>query len=57
MLDLATTKVHDEQRQGESFAPFKEDPNAYNKLFYIESYGCQMNFADSEVVAAILNKE
>ncbi|MFN7488157.1 MAG: tRNA (N6-isopentenyl adenosine(37)-C2)-methylthiotransferase MiaB, partial [Chryseotalea sp.] len=24
---------------------------------YIESYGCQMNFADSEIVASILNKE
>src|SRR5210317_1421549 len=27
------------------------------KLAYIESYGCQMNFADSEVVASILNGE
>jgi len=26
------------------------------KKLYIETYGCQMNFADSEVVAAILNK-
>ncbi|MCF3107233.1 tRNA (N6-isopentenyl adenosine(37)-C2)-methylthiotransferase MiaB [Niabella sp. CC-SYL272] len=57
MLDLATAKVHDEARQGEQFAPFKNDPNIYGKRFYIESYGCQMNFADSEVVAAILNKE
>ena len=28
-----------------------------NKKAYIESYGCQMNFADSEVVASILNDE
>jgi len=26
------------------------------KKFYIESYGCQMNFSDSEIVASILNK-
>jgi tRNA-2-methylthio-N6-dimethylallyladenosine synthase len=26
----------------------------YRKKFYIESYGCQMNFADSEIVASIL---
>lgn len=57
MLNLAELKVQDEQRQGESFAPFANDPNLYSKKFYIESYGCQMNFADSEVVASILQKE
>ena len=56
MLDLAT-KVHDEARQGEAFAPFAADPNVYNRKFYIESYGCQMNFSDSEIVASILNEE
>lgn len=57
MLDLVGNKVHNEERQGESYAPFALDPNEYKKKFYIESYGCQMNFADSEVVASILNKE
>lgn len=57
MLDLTAHKVQDEARQGEAFAPFSGDPNVYQKKFYIESYGCQMNFADSEVVASILNKE
>ena len=57
MLDYITDKVQDENRQGEAFAPFTEDPNPYKKLFYIESYGCQMNFSDSEIVASILNKE
>lgn len=57
MLDYITDKVQDEGRQGEAFAPFAEDPNQYKKLFYIESYGCQMNFSDSEIVASILNKE
>ena len=28
----------------------------YDKYFYIESYGCAMNFADSEVVASILQE-
>lgn len=57
MFDLATTKVHDEARQGEAFAPFDLDPNQFKRRFYIESYGCQMNFSDSEIVASILNEE
>jgi tRNA-2-methylthio-N6-dimethylallyladenosine synthase len=57
MLDYVSDKVQDEERQGEAFAPFTSDPNQYKKRFYIESYGCQMNFADSEIVASILNKE
>ena len=51
---LTDTTIHDEKRQGEAFAPFALDSNSYKKLFYIESYGCAMNFADSEVVASIL---
>jgi tRNA-2-methylthio-N6-dimethylallyladenosine synthase len=57
MLDLAGNKVHDESRQGEALAPFSRDPIQYHKRFYIESYGCQMNFSDSEIVASILNAE
>jgi tRNA-2-methylthio-N6-dimethylallyladenosine synthase len=53
----AATKVHDESRQGEAYAPFVQDANNYQRLFYIESYGCQMNFSDSEIVASILNTE
>jgi tRNA-2-methylthio-N6-dimethylallyladenosine synthase len=48
--------MHEESRQGEAYEPFVNDPNAYNKKFYIESYGCAMNFADSEIVASILNE-
>ncbi|MEO6546755.1 MAG: tRNA (N6-isopentenyl adenosine(37)-C2)-methylthiotransferase MiaB [Ferruginibacter sp.] len=55
---LATDiKSHNEARQGEAFAPFKIDGNIYRKQFYIESYGCAMNFADSEVVASILHSK
>ncbi len=57
MLDFLTQKVHDENRQGEAFAPFAVDENQYKKHFYIESYGCQMNFADSEIVASILQEQ
>ena len=48
------SKEHDEARQGESFSPdiFLETDSS--RKFYIESYGCAMNFADSEVVASIL---
>ena len=35
----------------------KKDLQTSSKKFYIESYGCQMNFADSEVVASIISKE
>ncbi|MGB3005336.1 MAG: tRNA (N6-isopentenyl adenosine(37)-C2)-methylthiotransferase MiaB [Chitinophagaceae bacterium] len=62
MLDSVTDKTglknqetHDEERQGEAFLPFVNDPNRYKKHFYIESYGCAMNFADSEIIASILN--
>lgn len=56
ILEL-TGKVHNELRQGEAFAPFAVALHTYKKKFYIESYGCAMNFADSEIVASILTKE
>ncbi|ACU63334.1 tRNA (N6-isopentenyl adenosine(37)-C2)-methylthiotransferase MiaB [Chitinophaga pinensis] len=51
------TKVHDESRQGEAYAPVAGESQTYTKKFYIESYGCQMNFNDSEIVASILKEE
>lgn len=56
ILPRTGLEYHDESRQGEAYAPFALDPNGYQKHFYIESYGCQMNFADSEIVASILNQ-
>src|ERR1700709_1817196 len=54
MIDLQLTdKTHDEARQGEAL--IIEAPKALHaRKLYIESYGCQMNFADSEIVASIL---
>ena len=57
MQELMTDKTHDETRQGEAFAPVGIIEDQFDKHFYIESYGCAMNFADSEVVASILQKE
>ena len=57
MQELILEKKHDESRQGEAFAPKEITSNPFTKKFYIESYGCAMNFADSEVVASILQKE
>jgi tRNA-2-methylthio-N6-dimethylallyladenosine synthase len=52
---LGTSKKIDETRQGEvMFSDF--DKSDGKKRFYIESYGCQMNFSDSEIVASILNE-
>jgi tRNA-2-methylthio-N6-dimethylallyladenosine synthase len=48
------SKEHDEARQGESFSPAILLETDSIRKFYIESYGCAMNFADSEVVASIL---
>lgn len=57
MLDLTINKTHNEARQGEAFAPQKILNKSFNKKFYIESYGCAMNFADSEVIASILQEQ
>src|SRR6185437_1876091 len=57
MLESLSSKVHEEERQGEPYAPATVDGRSFRKKFYIESYGCQMNFSDSEIVASILNEE
>ena len=47
-------KYIDETRQGEAYAIADLDGNT--KKLFLESYGCQMNFSDSEIVASILQK-
>ena len=54
-LEKLILKDIDESKQGESLN-LKSNSNASRKM-YIESYGCQMNFSDSEIVASILKKE
>lgn len=54
MIELQhTAKTHDESRQGEALDMLPTGKSTGRKL-YIESYGCQMNFSDSEIVASIL---
>lgn len=48
-------KIIDETLQGTAVHVAKKETNTRN--LYIESYGCQMNFSDSEIVASILAKE
>ena len=48
-------KVIDENKQGTSLELVQKEHNT--KKLFIESYGCQMNFSDSEIVASILSEE
>jgi len=48
-------KIIDETRQGTPLILDAKKEN--NRKLFIESYGCQMNFSDSEVVASILHNE
>src|ERR1700754_5203630 len=41
----------------ETFQVSKDQNTGKNRKLYIESYGCQMNFSDSEIVASILANE
>ena len=41
----------------EEFKVSKSNNTGKARKLYIESYGCQMNFSDSEIVASILEKE
>jgi len=55
MIDLAIPdKTHDEERQGEALMLEPVVGKNNGRKLYIESYGCAMNFSDSEIVASIL---
>jgi tRNA-2-methylthio-N6-dimethylallyladenosine synthase len=44
----------EESKQGQ---PMVLENSGTGKKLYLESYGCQMNFSDSEIVASILSKD
>ncbi len=54
--EWTSAKMLGEDRQGEVYSDTLEKDST-QKHFYIESYGCAMNFSDSEIVASILQKE
>jgi len=54
-FNLDMEKIIDEKIQGQTLSLEQRESNK-RKLF-IESYGCAMNFSDSEIVASILAKE
>ncbi len=51
---MEQNKVIEEGRQGETL---HQPSKGGSKKLFLESYGCQMNFSDSEIVASILSKE
>lgn len=54
-MEYNQNKVIDEDRQGDAVEV--QSNNTTGKKLYVESYGCQMNFSDSEVVASIMTNE
>lgn len=54
-MNDGNNKVIDESVQGQAIM-LESDSNKTGKKLYLESYGCQMNFSDSEVVASIMSE-
>jgi tRNA-2-methylthio-N6-dimethylallyladenosine synthase len=56
-MNMYSNKVIDEAKQGEALVFSPEPASAtlpFTKKLFLESYGCAMNFSDSEIVASIL---
>ena len=54
-LKTSMEKTIDEKRQGETLVLEQKREN--KRTLFIESYGCAMNFSDSEIVASILSQQ
>ena len=52
---MASENIIEEKKQGQALITDQIEGN--KKKLFIESYGCQMNLNDSEIVASILAKE
>ncbi|HEY0668456.1 MAG TPA: tRNA (N6-isopentenyl adenosine(37)-C2)-methylthiotransferase MiaB [Sphingobacteriaceae bacterium] len=51
---LNQSEAHDESRQGEALVLESPSEKHNGRKLYIESYGCAMNFSDSEIVASVM---
>lgn len=49
--------LSDQHEHTEQVKLLPDESTGKSRKLYIESYGCQMNFSDSEIVASILRKE
>ncbi len=52
---MLSEKIIEEDKQGQAIVTLNKEGNT--KKLFIESYGCQMNMSDSEIVASILSEE
>lgn len=52
---MSAEQIQDEKKQGQALITLPKIGNT--KKVYIESYGCQMNLNDSEIVASILSEQ
>ncbi len=57
ITELTILPPKEENRPCELVKTTLENHQQHQKKLYIESYGCQMNFSDSEIVTAIMEKE
>lgn len=55
VIDIAI--ISEKEESSETQLISKENNTGKTKKLYVESYGCQMNFSDSEIVTSILAKE
>jgi tRNA-2-methylthio-N6-dimethylallyladenosine synthase len=53
---MQDAKYIDESKQGQALVMPHKNNDAEKRKVYIESYGCQMNFGDSEIVASIVSE-
>ena len=56
IADIKVLPTHEEEKC-EVIQITKDNQTGQSRKLYIESYGCQMNFSDSEIVASILHKD